>query len=144
MSKLKEKLMGDLKQAMKDKDVVKKNVIILIRAGISNSEKEKKRELTKGEEIAIVRTELKQTKDALEIAEKANRQDIVESEKLKIAVIELYLPKQISEEEVYDILIKLNVAKTTTMKDVMSLMQAEVAGRAEGSLVSKVVKEYLS
>ncbi|MCU7667586.1 GatB/YqeY domain-containing protein [Bacillus thuringiensis] len=143
MSKLKEKLMADLKQAMKDKDVVKKNVIILIRAGISNSEKEKKRELTKGEEIAIVRTELKQTKDALEIAEKANRQDIVESEKLKIAVIELYLPKQISEEEVYDILIKLNVAKTATMKDVMSLMQAEIAGRAEGSLVSKVVKEYL-
>lgn len=144
MSKLKEKLMNDLKQAMKEKDTVKKNVIILIRAGISNSEKENKRELTKEEEIAIVRKELKQTKEALQIAEKANRQDIVESEKLKIAVIELYLPAQLSEEEVHDILIKLNVAKTAKMKDVMPLMQTAVAGRADGSLVSKVVKEYLS
>ncbi|MEJ1517669.1 GatB/YqeY domain-containing protein [Bacillus cereus] len=144
MSKLKAQLMKDLKQAMKEKDTVKKNVIILIRAGISNSEKENKRELTKEEEIAIVRKELKQTKEALQIAEKANRQDIVESEKLKIAVIELYLPKQLSEEEVYDILIKLNVEKTAKMKDVMPLMQTAVAGRADGSLVSKVVKEYLS
>ncbi|PDZ94004.1 glutamyl-tRNA amidotransferase [Bacillus cereus] len=144
MSKLKEQLMNDLKQAMKEKDTVKKNVIILIRAGISNSEKENKRELTKEEEIAIVRKELKQTKEALQIAEKANRQDIVESEKLKIAVIELYLPAQLSEEEVHDILIKLNVAKTAKMKDVMQLMQTEVAGRADGSLVSRIVKEYLS
>ncbi|PGP20920.1 glutamyl-tRNA amidotransferase [Bacillus cereus] len=144
MSKLKEQLMNDLKQAMKEKDTVKKNVIILIRAGISNSEKENKRELTKEEEIAIVRKELKQTKEALQIAEKANRQDIVESEKLKIAVIELYLPAQLSEEKVHDILIKLNVAKTAKMKDVMQLMQTEVAGRADGSLVSRIVKEYLS
>lgn len=144
MSKLKEQLMNDLKQAMKEKDTVKKNVIILIRAGISNSEKENKRELTKEEEIAIVRKELKQTKEALQIAEKANRQDIVESEKLKIAVIELYLPTQLSEEEVHDILIKLNVEKTAKMKDVMQLMQTEVAGRADGSLVSRIVKEYLS
>ncbi|MGX5608812.1 GatB/YqeY domain-containing protein [Bacillus cereus] len=144
MSKLKAQLMNDLKQAMKEKDTVKKNVIILIRAGISNSEKENKRELTKEEEIAIVRKELKQTKEALQIAEKANRQDIVESEKLKIAVIELYLPKQLSEEEVHDILIKLNVEKTAKMKDVMQLMQTEVAGRADGSLVSRIVKEYLS
>ncbi|PFJ27798.1 GatB/YqeY domain-containing protein [Bacillus thuringiensis] len=144
MSKLKEQLMNDLKQAMKEKDTVKKNVIILIRTGISNSEKENKRELTKEEEIAIVRKELKQTKEALQIAEKANRQDIVESEKLKIAVIELYLPAQLSEEEVHDILIKLNVAKTAKMKDVMQLMQTEVAGRADGSLVSRIVKEYLS
>ncbi|MDA1675450.1 GatB/YqeY domain-containing protein [Bacillus cereus group sp. TH152-1LC] len=144
MSKLKEQLMNDLKQAMKEKDTVKKNVIILIRAGISNSEKENKRELTKEEEIAIVRKELKQTKEALQIAEKANRQDIVESEKLKIAVIEVYLPKQLSEEEVHDILIKLNVEKTAKMKDVMQLMQTEVAGRADGSLVSRIVKEYLS
>ncbi|GAB6447042.1 GatB/YqeY domain-containing protein [Bacillus cereus] len=144
MSKLKEQLMNDLKQAMKEKDTVKKNVIILIRTGISNSEKENKRELTKEEEIAIVRKELKQTKEALQIAEKANRQDIVESEKLKIAVIELYLPAQLSEEEVHDILIKLNVAKTAKMKDVMQLMQTEVAGRADGSLISRIVKEYLS
>ncbi|MFC4408862.1 GatB/YqeY domain-containing protein [Chungangia koreensis] len=144
MSKLTDTLMADMKTAMKEKDTVRKGVINLIRAGIKNQQLELKRELTEEEEIQIVQRELKQTKQSLEEAEKANREDIVEAEKEKITIIEHYLPKQLSKEELLELIQSLGIEKGTPMGQAIGQVMKEVAGRAEGKVVSATVKEYLN
>lgn len=144
MSKLTDTLMADMKTAMKEKDAVRKGVINLIRAGIKNQELELKRELTEEEEIQVVQRELKQTKQSLEEAEKANREDIVEGEKVKITIIEQYLPKQLSKEELLELIKSLGIEKGTPMGQAIGQVMKEVAGRAEGKVVSETVREYLN
>lgn len=141
---LKEKLMEDLKKAMKEKEVVKKGVLTLLRAGIVNLEKEKKRELTSVEELEVLRRELKQTNQSLGEYKKANREDLVINEKEKIVIIESYLPKQLSEEEIKEIVVSLGVKKGDAMGNTMKLVLEKINGRADGKMVSKVVKEILT
>ncbi|WP_153732820.1 GatB/YqeY domain-containing protein [Sporosarcina obsidiansis] len=143
MSQLKDRLMADMKTAMKEKDQMKKGVINLLRAGLQNEALELKRELTEEEEIKIVQRELKQTKQSLEEGQKANREDIVEAEKAKIAIVESYLPKQMSVEEVKELIGTLGISKDTPMGQAIGVVMKEVAGRAEGKTVSQAVKEYL-
>lgn len=143
MSTLKERLLADMKAAMKEKDQIKKGVVNLLRAGLQNQEIELKRELTEEEEIKIVQRELKQTKQSLEEAQKANREDIVEAEKAKIAIIETYLPKQLSIDEVKELIQSLGIEKDTPMGQAVGRVMKEVGGRAEGKVVSQAVKEYL-
>lgn len=143
MSELKERLMADIKTAMKEKDTMKKGVINLLRAGLQNESLELKRELTQEEEIKIVQRELKQTKQSLEEGQKADRQDIVEAEKAKIQIIETYLPKQMDVEEVKELIASLGIEKDANMGQTIGVVMKEVAGRAEGKTVSQAVKEYL-
>ncbi|AXI00802.1 glutamyl-tRNA amidotransferase [Sporosarcina sp. PTS2304] len=143
MSELKSRLMADIKTAMKEKDTMKKGVINLLRAGLQNEELELKRELTPEEEIKIVQRELKQTKQSLEEGQKADREDIVEAEKAKIAIVESYLPKQMNVDEVKELIASLGVSKDTPMGQAIGAVMKEVAGRAEGKTVSQAVKEYL-
>ena len=143
MSELKDRLMADIKTAMKEKDTMKKGVINLLRAGIQNESLELKRELTQEEEIKIVQRELKQTKQSLEEGQKANREDIVEAEKAKIAIVESYLPKQMNVEEVKELITSLGISKDASMGQTIGVVMKEVAGRAEGKTVSQAVKEYL-
>ena len=143
MSELKDRLMADIKTAMKEKDTMKKGVINLLRAGIQNESLELKRELTHEEEIKIVQRELKQTKQSLEEGQKANREDIVEAEKAKIAIVESYLPKQMNVEEVKELITSLGISKDASMGQTIGVVMKEVAGRAEGKTVSQAVKEYL-
>lgn len=143
MSELKTRLMADMKTAMKEKDQMKKGVINLLRAGLQNEELELKRELTEQEEIQIVQRELKQTKQSLEEAQKADRQDIAEAETAKIAIVESYLPKQMNVEEVKQLIAQLGIAKDTPMGQAIGAVMKEIAGRAEGKTVSQAVKEYL-
>ncbi|PIC76647.1 glutamyl-tRNA amidotransferase [Sporosarcina sp. P19] len=143
MSELKDRLMADIRTAMKEKDTMKKGVINLLRAGLQNESIELKRELTKEEEIKIVQRELKQTKQSLDEGQKANRQDIVEAEKAKIAIVESYLPKQMNVEEVKELIASLGISKDASMGQTIGVVMKEVAGRAEGKTVSQAVKEYL-
>ncbi|MGN7408943.1 MULTISPECIES: GatB/YqeY domain-containing protein [unclassified Sporosarcina] len=144
MSELKKTLMADMKTAMKEKDTVKKGVINLLRAGIQNQELDLKRELTEEEELKVVQRELKQTKQSLEEGQKANREDIVAAETEKITIIEHYLPKQLSVEEVKELIAKLGISKESSMGQVVGQMMKETAGSAEGKVVSQAVKEYLN
>lgn len=143
MATLKERLLADMKTAMKEKDQTKKGVVNLLRAGLQNEEIGQKRELTEEEEIKIVQRELKQTKQSLEEAQKAGRDDIVEAEQAKIAIIEQYLPKQLTEDELKALLQSLGITKDMPMGQAVGLLMKEVGGRAEGKVVSRVVKEYL-
>lgn len=138
------RLMKDLKEAMKDKNTIKKSVITLLRAGLTNEKIKKKAELTEQEETAVVRRELKQTKDSLAEFKKAGRTDLVEKEEAKIAVLETYLPKQLSEAELLTEIQKLNLDKTENIGKVIGQVIAEFKEVADGALVSKVVKEYMN
>lgn len=139
-----DKLNQDLKQAMKEKDVIRKNVVILIKAALTNESKKLLRDLSDQEQIAIVQRELKQTKDALVEFKKSDRQDVIDTENQKIAVIESYLPKQLTKEEVHELLNALNIDKSMKMGDIIKLVKEEVKGAAEGKLISEVVKEFLN
>ena len=143
MSELKDRLMADIKKAMKEKDTMKKGVINLLRAGLQNEELELKRELTPEEEIKIVQRELKQTKQSLDEGQKANRDDIVEAEKAKVVIVESYLPKQMNVEEVKELISSMGIAKDASMGQTIGTVMKEAAGRAEGKTVSQAVKEYL-
>ncbi|GKV70042.1 hypothetical protein NCCP2716_25400 [Sporosarcina sp. NCCP-2716] len=144
MSELKTTLLADMKTAMKEKDTVKKGVINLLRAGIQNQELELKRELNEEEELKVVQRELKQTKQSLEEGEKAGREDIVSAEKEKITIIENYLPKQLSHDEVLQLIETLGITKDTPMGQAVGQVMKETAGRAEGKVVSQAVKDYLN
>lgn len=144
MPTLKQTLLADMKTAMKEKDQVKKGVVNLIRAAIQNQEIVTKSELTEEEAIKVVQREMKQTKQSLEEAQKANRDDIVQAEKAKIAIIETYLPKQMDVEEVKELIVSLSIDKNTPMGQAVGTVMKEVGGRAEGKVVSQAVKEYLN
>ena len=144
MSELKTTLLADMKTAMKEKDTLKKGVVNLLRAGIQSQELDLKRELTEEEELKVVQRELKQTKQSLEEGQKAEREDIIEAETAKIAIIEQYLPKQLSVEEVKALIEKLGITKDTPMGQAVGQVMKATAGSAEGKVVSQAVKEYLN
>ena len=144
---LKEKLLEDLKTAMKDKNVVRKNTVQMIRAGILQIEKDTGNEVTDEKIIDIIAKEMKKKKDAMVDFERAEREDLIEQTRQEMAVLEEYLPKQLSKEE-----LKVEIAKViedvgaTSMKDmgmVMKEAKARIGAGADGRAINEVVKELL-
>lgn len=144
---LKEKLQEDLKFSMKNKDTVKKSVITLIRAGIKQYEVDNRVELDDDGIIDIISKQLKQRKDSLVEFEKAGREDLIEETKSEIQVLEEYLPQQLSEEELEEIVIDtIAEVGATSMKDmgkIMSTIKPKTAGRADGRKINELVKKNL-
>ena len=145
---LKAQLLQDMKEAMKSKDKVKLSTIRMINSLIKNAEIEKRGELTDDEIIQLLMKYAKQRKEAIEMYEKGGRQDLVEKEKAELAVVESYLPKQMSEEEIRE-LVKEAIEATgaSSPKDIGKVMQhvmPKVKGRADGSVVNKIVREMLA
>ncbi len=145
---LKERLKADMKEAMKAKDKVKLSTIRMINSLIKNAEIEKRGELTDEEIIQLLMKYAKQRKESIEMYEKGGRQDLVEKEKAELAVVESYLPKQMSEDEIREI-VKQTIEEVgaSSIKDMGKVMKAvmpKVKGRADGSVVNRIVKELLS
>ncbi|KPU27933.1 aspartyl-tRNA amidotransferase [Caloranaerobacter sp. TR13] len=143
----KERLMADLKASMKNKDKVRKDVITMVRAAIKQREVDERVELSDEDIIEIIAKQVKQKKDALKDFEKGARQDLVELTQKEIDILMEYLPKQLSEDEI-DEIVKAAIEEigASTMKDmgkVMSYVMPKVKGRADGSLVNKIVRQYL-
>ncbi|WP_339252431.1 GatB/YqeY domain-containing protein [Sporosarcina sp. FSL W8-0480] len=132
-----------LKQAMRDKDVLSKGVLTLLKSALDLAEKEKGSALSEEEEVAIVNREIKQTNQALEGAEKAQREDLIEQEKAKLALLKSFLPKQLSEEEVAALLTEAGVTKGMNMGDAMKIAKPLLAGKTDGGTMSKVVKSLI-
>ncbi|TQR18825.1 GatB/YqeY domain-containing protein [Psychrobacillus soli] len=132
-----------LKRAMKEKDVLAKGVLTLLKSALDSTEKEKGTSLTSEEEIAIVNREVKQTNQALEGAQKANRQDLIEKEEAKLVLLKSFLPKQLSEEEIAALLTEAGVVKGMNMGDAMKIAKPLLTGKADGATMSKVVKSLL-
>lgn len=145
---LKEQLAQDLKDAMKEKDAVRKNTVQFIRASILQVEKDQKITLSDEGVIEVLAKELKKRKDVLPEYEKSGRNDLIENLKREIEIIESYLPNQLSREELEEI-VKQEIQNTnaTSMKDIGKVMQAvlpRVKGRADGKVVNEIAKNLLS
>ena len=100
---LKEKLMEDLKEAMKEKQTLRKNVVQMIRAAILQVEKDKQIELEDNQILEIIAKEAKKRKDSLADYEKSGREDLINQVKEEIEIISEYLPKQLTKEEITEI-----------------------------------------
>ena len=143
-----ERLNSDIKHAMKNKEKDKLSVIRMIKSSIQNEAIKTGNELSEDEELTVLSREVKQRKDSLHEFDKAGRQDLVEKIRTELQYVELYMPKQLSEEEVSEI-VKQAISETgasskAEMGKVMSVIMPKVKGKAEGSLVNKLVQQHLS
>ncbi len=145
---MKKKLLEDLKEAMKEKNEIKKNAIQMVRAGILQIEKDKGIELTDEQIIELISKEVKKRKDSIADYEKGGREDLVNQINEEISYLEKYLPKQLTEEEI-TVIVKEIIAElgATTMKDMGKVMKAakeKMGVTADGKTINKVVKENLA
>ncbi|OCS84310.1 GatB/YqeY domain-containing protein [Caryophanon tenue] len=141
---LKEQVFDQLKTAMKNKDVLAKGVLTLVKAALDSAEKEKGTALTQEEEIAVINREVKQTNQALDGAKAAAREDLIEKEEAKLTLLKSFLPKQLSEEEIAQALQEAGVGAGMNMGDAMKIAKPLLNGKAEGAIISKVVKALIS
>jgi uncharacterized protein YqeY len=144
---LKEKLMEDLKESMKSKDKVKKNVVTMVKAAIKQREVDERIELEDADILDIIAKQVKQKKDSIEDFAKGNRQDLIDLTNEEIKILLDYLPPQLSDEELESI-VKDAVEKTgaQTKKDMsklMALVMPQVKGKADGKHVNQIVAKFL-
>lgn len=132
-----------LKNAMREKDVLSKGVLTLLKAALDSAEKEKGAVLSTEEEVAIVNREIKQTNQALEGAQKAQREDLIEQEEAKLVLLKNFLPKQLSEDEITSILTEAGITKGMNMGDAMKIAKPLLVGKTDGGTMSKVVKSLI-
>ena len=145
---LKEKLLNDLKECMKDKNIIRKNTVQMIRAAILQVEKDKAIELNDEQIIEIIAKEAKKRKDAEADFEKSGREDLINQNKEELAILTEYLPKQLTVQEVEE-KVKEVIAETgaTSIKDmgiVMKTAKEKIGIAADGKTISEVVKRLLA
>ncbi|HOP72646.1 MAG TPA: GatB/YqeY domain-containing protein [Thermoclostridium caenicola] len=145
---LKERLLNDLKEAMKAKDNVRKDTIQLIRSAILQVEKDKKVVLGDDEISEILARELKNRRDALSEIEDSGRADMKEKAEREIEIILEYMPKQLTRDEL-EAIIRETIAETgaLSLKDMGKVMKAvmpKVKGKADGTVVNEIVKSLLA
>ncbi len=144
---LKEKLMDDLKAAMKEKDIVRKNAVQMVRAAVLQSEKDNKTELDDEGVIDVIAKELKRRRDVLPEYEKSGREDAIEELNREIEVLCAYLPEPLTTEELEEIVEQaMQEVGATSMKDMGKIMAAvtpKTRGRADGRQINQIVKSKL-
>ena len=144
---LAEKITEDVKVAMKNQDKEKLNVIRMVNSAIQLAKIEAKHDLSDEEVIDVISKQIKMRKDSIVEFEKASRTDLAENYRKEIEVLKEYLPQQLSEEELNEI-VKLTISEVgaTSMKDmgkIMSVIRPKVKGRADGKLINELVKANL-
>lgn len=146
---LKEKLQNDLNNAMKSKDEVKTSVLRMLKAAVVKFEVSgaKKHEATDEEVTQIIGKEVKQRKESIEAFKKGNREDLAVREEVEMKMLQVYMPEQMSEEElkkvVAEVIAQTGMSIKADFGKVMGAVMAKVKGKAEGAAVSKVVAQML-
>ena len=144
---LSEKINNDLKEAMKNKDSFKLGVIRMIKGAMQLAKPNPREELTDDDVITVISKQIKMRNDSIKEFEAAGRSDLVEQNKKEIEILNTYMPKQLSEEELTEIIDKVfEEVKPTSQKDmglIMKNISPLVKGKADMSLVNKLVKERL-
>jgi len=147
---LKEKLQSDLTDAIRSQDAVKSGTIRMLLAAITNEEVAGKsaKVLSDAEVITVLSREAKKRREAVEAYTTAKRDDLANKEKEEAAVIALYLPEQLSEADIkkliVDAIAETNATGPSGMGLVMKVLQPKIAGKADGGVVSSLVKAALS
>ncbi|MBI3600671.1 MAG: GatB/YqeY domain-containing protein [Nitrospinae bacterium] len=144
---LKERLMEDMKDAMKKGEQIKLSAIRMVRAGIKNKEIEFGRELRDEDVIAVINSAIKQRKDSYTQFLNAKRMDLADKEKKEIEILSVYLPEQLGEEDikkmVREVISETGASTSRDMGRVMKALMPGLKGKADGSLVNKIVREML-
>ncbi len=145
---LKERLMADFKQSLKDRDEVKKNTVSLARAAIKQYEVDNRVELEDADILKILQKQVKMRKDALADFEKAGRTDLADAYKAEIKILETYLPEQISQDAILDV-VKAVAAELgieggkQNIGKLMGPAMGKLKGLADGNDVRKAIEEFL-
>lgn len=145
---LKEQIKNDMKEAMKAKEVVKRDTLRNIQAAIKQIEVDERKELTDADIEAILIKYLKQREDAKAQFTSAGREDLVAKEEAEIAIVSGYLPKPLSDEELEailrDVIVQMGAASMKDMGKVMGAAKGAVSSRADGGRINAAVKKLLS
>lgn len=140
--------MEDLKQSMKDKNVNRKNVVQMVRAAILQIEKDKHIELDDNQVLEVISKEFKKRSDSLADYEKAGRQDIIDQVKEEMSVLEEYLPKKLSEEEltsvINEIITELGATSIKDMGNIMKTAKERLGVSADGKMINEIVRKSLN
>lgn len=144
---LRSRIEADTKDALKSGAKDKLSTLRMLNAALKNKQIDKRRTLTEEEVLETARTLIKQRRDSIEQFAKGGRQDLVDKETSEIAVLEVYLPKQLTREEL-EIMVRDAIAQSGAqgakdMGKVMKTLVPAVGGRADGKLVSELVKNAL-
>ena len=142
MATLQERIMTDLKTAMKNKDALRKGVLTLLKAALQNDAIKFKRALKDDEEVAVIKREINQCRGLITEAEKANRTDIVENEKNKVTVLETYLPTMLTEDEIVAYLTSKGVQKGAHEGKTMGILMAEYKAKVDGTFAKEVIAKH--
>ena len=144
---LRETLNSDLKQAMRNKEALKRTVLRTMLSEIRNAEINSQTTLDDEGIISVLTKQVQQRKDSVEAYEAANRQDLVEKETAEINIISVYLPEQLPQEEVEqiieDVISQSGSSSLDDMGKVMGLVMPQVRGRADGKIVNAIVTKKL-
>lgn len=144
---LSERINNDLKEAMKSKDSFRLSVIRMVKGAMQLAKPNPREELTDDDVITVISKQINMRNDSIKEFEAAGRSDLVEQNKKEIEILNTYMPKQLSEEELTEIIDKVfEEVKPTSQKDmglIMKNISPLVKGKADMSLVNKLVKERL-
>ncbi|QDD13066.1 GatB/YqeY domain-containing protein [Candidatus Methylopumilus rimovensis] len=144
---LKVKITEDMKEAMRAKDVVRLGTIRLLQSAIKQREVDERIELTDQDVMAVIEKMLKQRRDSIEAYESAARQDLADAEKAEVVILQSYLPKALTDEEVGAILdAAIKATNATSIKEmgqVMAIVKPQVVGRADMGKLSVLIKQKL-
>ncbi len=145
---LKEKLMSDLKNSMKQGLTIRKNTVQMVRAAILQVEKDKKIELNDDQILEVIAKEFKKRNDSLADYEKSGREDLIAQIKEEMAVLEEYLPKKLSEEEltekVKEIISEVGATSMKEMGIIMKTAKERLGVTADGKMINEIVKKLLA
>ena len=144
---LKDRLLEDMKSAMKEKDTIRKSTITMVRAAILQKEKDEKVKLDDDGVVGIIVKEVKQRRDSIPDFERGNRPDLVDKLNTEINILTEYLPQQLTEKEIEKIVVQtISEVGATGMKDmgkVMGALMPRLKGRADGKLINGMARKHL-
>lgn len=145
---LKDKLMEEFKSSMRSKDTIRKNTVTMVRAAIKQREVDERKELSDEEVLEIISKQLKEKKMAIEEFRKGNRQDLVELTEAEMTILLEYLPKQLTIEEVEQVVREtIDEIGATSIKEIGIIMKAvmpKVKGKTDGNMINQAVRKILN
>ena len=143
-----ERLKADLKEAMKAKDITKRDTIRMVMSAVKQIEVDERRDVSEEDMIKILQKAIKQREDAIGFAKEGGRDDLIKANESEIAILEKYLPKQLSDEElestVKSIIDEVGATSMKEMGKVMGVATKKLAGKADGKRINQTVKKLLS
>ena len=144
---LSEQIMSDMKEAMKARDKVRLNTVRMIKSALMNEKIKAGHDLTAEEELTVLSREKKQREESIDEFTKANRKDLADETKQELAIVESYLPKQMTEEElnqaVSSAIAEVNAQGKSDFGKVMKVLMPKIKGKADGKAASDVVRKQL-